>query len=302
VSVKVFVALALCLSGCSVLTDFFHEKYSATSLTDGGIVSDDGSIIPLATCGNGVTEAPLEDCDPPNADGGCSSFCRTCAYGEKNVADATTGHCYSLFGISMTSGQQFTDAATACDRLGGTIVTIGDPAEANSVGMVFDSADTDAHIGLLPNSAGIFTNWYNGEVVHYECWPNNCSMTQPSAVQPTDCIESQGGLWRVLPTTTVHPYICEVSGWLYNAATNHAFLPLAKAADCVSAESNCNTLSKRAHLATITAGDADDTFLRQRNVVTETLTVNDANGCSSLVPASVDAGVASYSGYLCEVK
>jgi hypothetical protein len=289
---------ALSLAGCSVVTDFFHEKFADAS--DGGSVNDagDAALVPLATCGNGVVEAPLENCDPPNADAGCSTFCRTCATGERNFTDPATGHCYSFFGANP---QSFAGGASACDALGGTLVTITDGLESASVGNVFPTGDTVAHIGLVANSAGVVTHWYNGEVVAYECWPNNCTMMQPSLLASTQCVFSQGGQWSAGDQSATAPYICEFSGWLYNPATHHAFLPLAATADCAAAESKCNALSS--HLATITAGDADDTFLRQRHVVTETLTVNDDTGaCHALTPASVDAGVAAYAGYLCEVK
>jgi hypothetical protein len=285
----VIALVALSLASCSAVTDFFHETYAPT-------------------CGNEVVEPPIEDCDPPNLDAGCSTSCRSCTLGGKNVIDPDPeqARCYSAFDNSGALSQPWQLAADDCDSTGGKLVVID--ATNAKLQQEISTADHVAWFGLRRINGSI-AYAYDGEPQLYTCWGAQC--TDNGNPPPTDdyFIIQFGLNWFGDGDTGAMsaPYTCEYAPWTINPETHHAFLALARAAsDCPTAETRCAGLGKGVHLATIALGSSDDDFIRERHLLTETLRCKDEHGaCATVAPDNPDAGAmdaADYSGYLCEVE
>jgi hypothetical protein len=132
------------------------------------------------------------------------------------IFNEANGHYYQAFEEALSANS----AASACEGLGGYLVTITSQAEQNFVQGTFiqnsgahwigffqeaDSTDTDAGWEWVTGETVDYTNWGGGE-------PNDGDGTEDNTQNCARIVENDGyelGDWDDIECNTSLPYICE---------------------------------------------------------------------------------------------
>jgi hypothetical protein len=121
----------------------------------------------------------------------------SCAGGQAQVVDPTSGHCYMLF-----SAAAWNAANNACLALGPKthLVTITTPQEDALVHKLVGD-NQRAWIGLGANT-GVWA-WVTGEPLQYQNW----DLLEPNGSGP--CADTVAGFWRDWDCGVAEAYVCE---------------------------------------------------------------------------------------------
>ncbi len=199
----------------------------------------------LATCGDGHLRAGVEECD---SGGDCSAECLRCREGVQAFVWPQTGSCYSRH----EQPRSWWDAQTACEDLGGALVTYGSPPEARSAWEALLRGRAGASwIGYYPaeNEAGFA--WITGEGAAAAVpWAPD----EPKGGCVFESSVEGGSVWGTAPCKETLPFVCERAPWSRHPRTAQAYRLFLRPLTRTDAAAACAATD--GHLVTI--GDTDE--------------------------------------------
>jgi cysteine-rich repeat protein len=205
-------------------------------------------------CGDGVVQAPVEECDDGNRDDGdgCSSQCLRCEAGEARFVWSQSGRCYTRHDAPLP----WREAAAACNAIGAHLVSLNAWAELRAVSTHLLAGRSESYwIGLSDVGGSGEYRWDSGE-------PQNRLLRWSAAPPaPGRCVsfDASGDIsadlkpMRASACDEARGFLCEKEEWRTSPTNGHAYRQVGMAQTFDEATAACRRAG--GHLVTIDAGD-----------------------------------------------
>lgn len=230
------------------------------ALMDGvdGAVIDGGSMVAPPSwppvCGDGILQAPIEECEPGTAsdDGYCASNCRPCGSStQPGFYWETTGSCYWL----NPSPSSWSSSRDACRARGGGDLVVYETEEEWAAVRDRISPATPSFIGLYYYYAWL---WIDSRPLSNPHW----SEEPISPNSHSRAVQSADGSWQMVDVFlgATRPAVCEREardGWILGTGElqGHAYLLIRETVSWEFARLRCESYG--AHLLTIGSVEED---------------------------------------------